>query len=73
MKHTIESVKKKILELDATLPKQYLPVTTEIYCEVQELEKELREQITHLEKQDQDHMVPLGFITIRLKEILGNV
>jgi hypothetical protein len=34
-------------------------------------EKELREQLTHLEKQDQEHMIPLGFIAIRLKEILG--
>jgi hypothetical protein len=34
-------------------------------------EKELREQINHLEKQDQDHVVPLGFMVIRLKEILG--
>ena len=37
----------------------------------EDFEAELREQIKHLEKQDQDHAIPLAFIAIRLREILG--
>lgn len=35
-------------------------------------EAELREMKEHLEKQDQAHLIPLRFITLRMKEILGD-